>query len=73
MDYEGLKGTTALKLNESNYISWAELVQAYLEARDHWEVINRTYIKPVKVEVNDTETQESKEDIKKWRRTDRKA
>ncbi|KAI4127292.1 MAG: hypothetical protein LQ347_004660 [Umbilicaria vellea] len=63
MEYDSPRGSTVLKLSDTNYLVWAETVQAYLEARDHWDVVDedRKPLDPL-----------SKE-YKEWRRKDRKS
>ena len=39
MEYNTPRPSSALKLNETNYLSWAEAVEAYLKARDIWDIV----------------------------------
>ena len=74
MAYSEPKASNALKLNESNYMTWSNSVMSYLVARGYWKYVSGRNEKPTKkFDANGNQTEESIEEEEDWLEMDRKA
>ena len=73
MEYNLLKGTTAQKLNDHNYLAWSRWVKSILVARGHWKVVQGVYVKLEVMAVEGIDTQVSIDNLEKWESVNQKA